>query len=151
MHCIDHYILSAVTIRGSYFLPKIVVCIDSIEEARTFSALDANSRFCKIVIDRRDRAKAVFSSYHWLFQFVQVPLDLRNELATLQQRMHSILYSSKFQSALVYFEISRAFRPTLTIAWRTCYKYWCCFWMRKSRSSWWALSSSWKRIITYVT
>lgn len=64
--CIDYRKLSAVTIRDSYFLPRMDESIDSLGELTGFSTADASSGYWQIDIDERDPDKTAFTSNHGL-------------------------------------------------------------------------------------
>ena len=53
--CVDYRRLNAVTIRGSYPIPRMDECIDSLGEANVFTTLDCNSGYWQIPIKAEHR------------------------------------------------------------------------------------------------
>lgn len=62
--CVHYRKHNAVTVRSSYSLPRMDGLIDSPGDVRVFSALDVNSGYWLIGIDKSDKEITVFTSRH---------------------------------------------------------------------------------------
>jgi hypothetical protein len=78
LFCIDYRSFNTVTVRGSYPLPRMDKCIDSLGDARVFSTLDYNSGYWQIPVSPQGKEKTTFTSHEGLFQFLRMPFGLRN-------------------------------------------------------------------------
>lgn len=67
--CIDYGKLSTITIRGSYFIPRIDECIDPLGYALILFTLDVSRGFWQVKMDDAERDKIDFTSHHGLFRF----------------------------------------------------------------------------------
>ena len=57
-------------------------CIDSLGDAKFFSALDANSRYWKILIATNDRDKTTFTTHFGIYVLTRMLFGLKNAPAT---------------------------------------------------------------------
>lgn len=53
--------------------------LDSLEEAKSFSTLDANAVYRQIAIDEQDCVKTACTSRYGLFQSLRLPFGLKKE------------------------------------------------------------------------
>lgn len=93
--------LNAMTIRKAYQLQRMDERISLLGNATIFSTTDCHSGFWQIEILETSRVKTTFSSHHSLFQFIRMPLGLKNAPAFFQQAVDILLSEVKWQSALV--------------------------------------------------
>lgn len=75
--CDDYRKLNAVTNLDSYTVPRMDKCIDFLEEAVVFSALDANSGNRQAEVGDTDRDKVAFRSYHGRYSFIRMTFELK--------------------------------------------------------------------------
>ena len=96
--CIDYRALNARTIRNTYPLPRIQECIDKLGNARRLSLLDLVSGYWQTWVAKRDVLKTAFNTRYRKYEFLVMPFDLTNALATFQTLMNQILhpYIGKF-------------------------------------------------------
>lgn len=102
--CIDYQKLNTVTVWDSNPLPRIYRCIDSLQDAKMFSALEANNGYRQIEMDKADREKTPFTSHHVLQQFTRMPFGLKNALATSQRIIGIIILLVVRKFSLVYLD-----------------------------------------------
>lgn len=98
--CVNYRILSSLTRRYSYPIPRMDECIGSPGEATVFSTLDANSGNWNVIIEDEYQEKTAFSSHRGLYRFIHMPIGLKNASETFQQTMDVIPASVKWQFAL---------------------------------------------------
>ncbi len=79
-------------------------CIDSLGDAKIFSALDANSGYWQIPMSCEERAKTASSCHAGFYEWVRMPFGLTNALATFQRALDIILAWLKWRSCLVYLD-----------------------------------------------
>lgn len=101
---VNHWKLNSVAERNSYRLPRINECIDSLGDATTHSPLNTNEGYLQIEVEEVNGGKKVFNSQCWLIRFGITSVGLGNALRTCQQRMDVMLFSGKWQHALVYLD-----------------------------------------------
>jgi Reverse transcriptase (RNA-dependent DNA polymerase) len=101
--CINYRRLNNVTVRDSYPLPRMDECIDSLGDARVFCKIDCNSGYW-IPVSPQDKEKTTFTSHEGLFQFLRMPLGLRNALATFQRFVDITLAGLTWKVCLVYLD-----------------------------------------------
>lgn len=89
--------------------------IDSLDKARVFPTLDANSGYWQIDIDRKDIDKTAFVTHHGLFKYTRMPFGLKNAPVTFQCTMDIIPASVKWQHALVYLDDIHILSKTLEV------------------------------------
>lgn len=100
--CANYRNVNAVSVWGSYQLPRMKELIDWIRELASFSKLEKNYVRWTIKIDPGDYHKTAFSSLHGLFQSTRLLFGLSNAPATLQKAMNDILLSGKLRRGLLY-------------------------------------------------
>jgi Reverse transcriptase (RNA-dependent DNA polymerase) len=110
--CIDYMKLNAVTENDSYALPRLDDCLDSLLEARYFTALDAKCGYCQIDVNETDHKKTAFTCHKGLYKFKGMPFGLMTAPATFQRAIDVILSSVRFQCALTYLDDIVLYSPT---------------------------------------
>ena len=102
--CVDFRLLSVVTEKDSYPLPRMDDCIDNLGEATIFSTLDCNADYWQVAIAHEDREKTAFVCHEGAYQYNRMPFGLTNAPATFQRALDSILSGVKWQSCLIYLD-----------------------------------------------
>jgi Reverse transcriptase (RNA-dependent DNA polymerase) len=110
--CVDYRKLKDVSVNDSYALPRIDDCLDSLESARYFTTLDANSGYWQINVAPEDREKTAFTSHRGLLKFLRMPFGLKTAPATFQRSIDVILSTVRFQCALTYLDAIVVYSPT---------------------------------------
>lgn len=78
--------------------------MDALEEACTFSPLDANWGYRKIPVREEDRYKTTFTSHAGAYRIKRLPFGLKNAPATIQGAFDMVLSQYNWQSCLVYLD-----------------------------------------------
>lgn len=76
--------------------------IDSLEYARVLSALNTNSGYWQFEVGTSDHEKVAFNSLHELYEFIRILFGLKNVVAIFPTVKNIVLFSVKWQFALIY-------------------------------------------------
>lgn len=87
-------------------------CIDTLSEAKIFSALDCNSGYWPIPIDENDREETAFVSHHGFFRFARIPFGLTNSPGMFQRAVDIVLSSVRWKFAILYLNDVTVFSKT---------------------------------------
>eukprot|EP00171_Calliarthron_tuberculosum_P022608 IDg22608t1 len=79
-------------------------CIDSLGNAKIFSALDANWGYWQTPIAKEDIPLTAFTCHKGLYEYTRMPFGLMNAPATFQRALDIILAGYKWQTCLVYLD-----------------------------------------------
>lgn len=90
--CAVYQKINAVTVHKSSHLPFMYESIDSFAEAPVLSETEASSRYWRIQINERNRGKIVVTSYHGLYNFKLMPLELKDAYATFRIVIYVIVH-----------------------------------------------------------
>lgn len=110
--CDDCRRLSAVTVRNSYFMPRMDEYIYYSGESTIVSTLDINSRYWQIKMDGKGVHKTAFETHNRLHNNIKMLFGLKNASATFQRAMVIILAPLKRRYALVYIDDTITFLKT---------------------------------------
>jgi len=102
--CVDYRQLNEVTVRDVYPLPRMDDCLDFLGDAKVFSTLDCNSRYCQIPVADEDRDKTTFVCQEGGHRYIRLLFGLSNAPATFQRAIDMILGGLKWKSCLVYLD-----------------------------------------------
>ena len=83
--------LSAFKRENNWGLPNIADILDHLGTAQYFSVFDLSSGFHQIELDPNDRQKTAFSSLNGHYEYVKMPMGLKNSPATFQRLMDQVL------------------------------------------------------------
>ncbi|XP_051153378.1 uncharacterized protein LOC127287824 [Leptopilina boulardi] len=101
---IDFRALNEKTVGDFYPLPHITSVIDSLGQAQYFSVFDLASGFHQIELDPDDRQKTAFSTVHGHYEYVRMPMGLKNSPATFQRLMDQVLLGLQGVELFVYLD-----------------------------------------------
>lgn len=99
--CVNYRELNTAEKRNSYPTIQMNERIDSLGDALTFSALNGDSGYWQIRIDKPALDKTALTSHRKLYRFYRLPFVLRNAPDIVRRRINFILLTVKLQFALV--------------------------------------------------
>ena len=102
--CVDYRQLNERTVKDSYPLPSIDVCLDALACARWFSTIDLRSDYHQVELAPKDAENTTFVTRCGTFQFRVMPFGLCNALATFQRLMNVALAGLDPMVCLVYLD-----------------------------------------------
>ena len=102
--CVDYRAINKVTKKDIYPLPRIDEALDQLGGASFFSALDLNSGFWQLQMDKASKEKTAFSSKFGQYQFKKLPFGLVNSPSTFQRVMDMVLRGLTWRMCLVYID-----------------------------------------------
>lgn len=88
---IDYRKLNEVSKGDKYPIPNIVDILDKLGKSKYFSTLDLASGCHQIDVDPRDVEKTAFSTEEGHFEYLRMPIGLKNAPATFQRVMDNVL------------------------------------------------------------
>jgi hypothetical protein len=100
--CLDYRQLNRSSTAGSYPLPRIESCLDSLGGARYYSTLDCRSGFWQVPMDEESKDKTLFVTCKGLWRFKVLPYGLHNSPALFQRLVDCVLAGLAWQSCVVY-------------------------------------------------
>ncbi|XP_043474358.1 uncharacterized protein LOC122506310 [Leptopilina heterotoma] len=101
---IDFRALNEKTIGDCYPLPNITAILDTIGGAQYFSVFDLASGFHQIELDPNDRSKTAFSTTHGHYEYIRMPMGLKNSPSTFQRLMDQVLTGLQGVELFVYLD-----------------------------------------------
>ena len=122
--CVDYRKLNSLTVQDTYPPPRMDECIDSMEEAQFFTALDANSGYWQITVAYEDRDKTTLTCHAGCYRFKRMLFGLCNAPATFQRTLDILLANLRWKTCLVYLDdvivFSKTFDEHLKHTCKTC-------------------------------
>ena len=85
--CIDYRGLNSVTVRDSYPLPIIDDVLAQVGTGKVFSKVDLFSGYWQVPMNDADIEKTAFCTSSGLYEYIYMPMGLRNAGATFQRMM----------------------------------------------------------------
>lgn len=101
---VDFRKLNEKTIDDKYPIPNITDILDKLGKSMYFTALDLTSGFHQIELAEKDIEKTAFTVDHGHFEYVRMPLGLKNSPATFQRIMDNVLKDLLGKCCLVYLD-----------------------------------------------
>ena len=101
---IDFHLLNEKTIGNAYTLPNISEILDHLGRAQYFSVFDLASGFHQIELDPADRPKTAFSSLNGHYEYVRMPMGLKNSPSTFQRLLDQVLVGLQGTELFVYLD-----------------------------------------------
>lgn len=101
------------TIDDKYPIPNIADVLDKLGKCQYFTTLDLASGFHQVEMDPMDIPKTAFNVEHGHFEFLRMPMGLKNSPSTFQRVMDNILRGLQNQICLVYLDDIIVFSTSL--------------------------------------
>ena len=101
---VDFRALNLITKPFVYPIPRIDDIMDNIGNSKFFSTIDLKSGFFQIPIALKDAAKTAFSTAKGHYEFLRMPMGLKNSPSTFQKLMNTVIYTIQPIKAFVYLD-----------------------------------------------
>lgn len=101
------------TIDDKYPIPNISDVLDKLGKCQYFTTLDLASGFYQVEMEPSDISKTAFNVEHGHFEFLRMPMGLKNSPSTFQRVMDNILRGLQNQICLVYLDDIIVFSTSL--------------------------------------
>lgn len=110
---IDFRKLNEKTIDDKYPIPNISDVLDKLGKCQYFTTLDLASGFYQVEMDPQDIPKTAFNVEHGHFEFLRMPMGLKNSPSTFQRVMDNMLRGLQNNICLVYLDDIIVFSTSL--------------------------------------
>ncbi|MEG1463015.1 MAG: reverse transcriptase family protein [Anaerorhabdus sp.] len=98
---IDYRKINAITKKDAYALPRIETLLDTLGNAKVFSALDMRSGFYQVALAEDSIEKSAFSTAQYgQWEYTRMPMGLCNSVGTFQ-RMVDLVFKDLINRSLV--------------------------------------------------
>lgn len=101
---VDFRKLNEKTINDKYPIPNISDVLDKLGKCQYFTTLDLASGFYQVEMDPEDIPKTAFNVEHGHFEFLRMPMGLKNSPSTFQRVMDNVLRGLQNEICLVYLD-----------------------------------------------
>lgn len=101
---IDYRKLNEKTIDDKYPLPNITDLLDRLGRCQYFTTLDLASGFYQVEMDEESVPKTAFNAENGHYEYVRMPMGLKNSPSTFQRVMDNILRGLVNECCLVYLD-----------------------------------------------
>ena len=105
--------VNKVTRQDAYPLPRIDDALDSLHNAKWFSACDLKGAYWQVPIKESDRHKTIFVSHCGMYQWTVMPFGLTNSPAIFQRLMDCLLAGLTWEICLAYLDDIIIFSDTI--------------------------------------
>ncbi|MEG0619293.1 MAG: reverse transcriptase domain-containing protein [Bacilli bacterium] len=102
--CVDYRKLNAATIQKPYPIPHMDELLDSLSEAKYFTALDLKSGYHQIKMKDDDIHKTAFITKEGVYEYNRMPLGLINAPYTFQKAMNRLFRNYLYKICVVYLD-----------------------------------------------
>ena len=102
--CVDNRQLNEGTVKDSYPLPRIDVCLEALAGATWFSTFELRSGYHQVEMDSKDSDKTTFVTRRGTFRLKVMPFGLCNAPATFQRLMNVAMAGLDPEICLVYLD-----------------------------------------------
>ena len=111
--CIDLRRLNNQTIKDAQSLPRIQDSLDCLDGATIFTSLDLQSGYWQVEMTEASKPLTAFTvGPLGFYEYVQMPFDLTNSLATFQHLMESCLGEMHLKWCIIYLDYIIVFSKT---------------------------------------
>lgn len=101
------------TIDDKYPIPNITDVLDKLGKCQYFTTLDLASGFYQVEMDPSDIPKTAFNVEHGHFEYLRMPMGLKNSPSTFQRVMDNVLRGLQNEICLVYLDDIIVFSTSL--------------------------------------
>ncbi|CAK1590854.1 unnamed protein product [Parnassius mnemosyne] len=101
---VDFRKLNEKTISDKYPIPNISDVLDKLGNCQYFTTLDLASGFYQVEMNPSDIPKTAFNVKHGNFEFLRMPMGLKNSPSTFQRVMDNVLRDLQNTVCLVYLD-----------------------------------------------
>ena len=110
---VDFRKLNEKTLDDKYPIPNISDVLDKLGNCQYFTTLDLASGFYQVEMDPQDIPKTAFNVEHGHFEFLRMPMGLKNSPSTFQRVMDNVLRGLQNVICLVYLDDIIVFSTSL--------------------------------------
>lgn len=110
---VDFRKLNEKTIDDKYPIPNITDVLDKLGNCHYFTTLDLASGFYQVEMSPEDVPKTAFNVEHGHFEFLRMPMGLKNSPSTFQRVMDNVLRDLQNTICLVYLDDIIVFSTSL--------------------------------------
>lgn len=110
---IDFRKVNEKTVDDKYPIPNISDVLDKLGKCQYFSTLDLASGFYQVEMDPKDIHKTAFNVEHGHYEFLRMPMGLKNSPSTFQRVMDNVLKDLQNDVCLVYLDDIIVFSTSL--------------------------------------
>lgn len=110
---IDFRKLNEKTIDDKYPIPNISDILDKLGKCQYFTTLDLTSGFYQVELDPKDIHKTAFNVEHGHYEFLRMPMGLKNSPSTFQRVMDNVLQGLLNKICVVYLDDILVFGTSL--------------------------------------
>lgn len=110
---VDFRKLNEKTIADKYPIPNITDILDKLGRCQYFTTLDLASGFYQVEMDPADIHKTSFKVQNGAYEFLRMPMGLRNSPSTFQRAMDNVLQGLQNSICLVYLDDILVFSTSL--------------------------------------
>lgn len=101
------------TVDDKYPIPNISDVLDKLGHCQYFTTLDLASGFYQVEMEPKDVPKTAFNVEHGHFEFLRMPMGLKNSPSTFQRVMDNVLRELQNSICLVYLDDIIVFSTSL--------------------------------------
>lgn len=110
---VDFRKLNEKTVDDKYPIPNIADVLDKLGNCQYFTTLDLASGFYQVEMNPQDIPKTAFNVEHGHFEFLRMPMGLKNSPSTFQRVMDNVLRELQNTICLVYLDDIIVFSTSL--------------------------------------
>lgn len=110
---VDFRKLNEKTLDDKYPIPNISDVLDKLGKCQYFTTLDLTNGFHQVEMDPQDICKTAFNVEHGHFEFLRMPMGLKNSPSTFQRVMDNVLRGLQNDICLVYLDDIVVFSTSL--------------------------------------
>lgn len=110
---VDFRKLNEKTVDDKYPIPNIADVLDKLGNCQYFTTLDLASGFYQVEMNPEDIPKTAFNVEHGHFEFLRMPMGLKNSPSTFQRVMDNVLRELQNTICLVYLDDIIVFSTSL--------------------------------------
>ena len=110
---VDFRKLNEKTLDDKYPIPNITDVLDKLGKCHYFTTLDLASGFYQVETHPQDIEKTAFNVEHGHFEFLRMPMGLKNSPSTFQRVMDNVLRGLQNEICLVYLDDIIVFSTSL--------------------------------------